>query len=68
MTPIAPLETPIALPLPDANQSAPSVSEAEGTNWEAEIITPSKPVHSLRVKLKYEGRRKPMPAESPWAE
>lgn len=68
MTPIAPFESAIALPLPDAQQSAPPVSETEGTDWEAEIITPCKPVYSLRVKLKYKGRRKPVPAENPWAE
>ena len=40
---IAPFEAPLALPLPNAKQPAPAVSEAEGTDCEAAIITPSKP-------------------------
>lgn len=47
----------------------PSYEEEDILNWDAAIGTPPpRPSGTLRVKLKYTGRSKPIPIEEPWAE
>ena len=46
----------------------PVYDEEDILNWDAAIITPPpRPSGTIRVKLIYKGRRKPIPVENPWA-
>ena len=45
----------------------PSYSEEDILNWEVAIeVPPSRPSGTIRAKLKYKGRSKPIPIENPW--
>ena len=47
----------------------PSYSEEDILNWDAAIVTPPlRPSGTIRVRLIYKGRRKPIPVENPWEE
>ena len=47
----------------------PTYSEEDILNWEVAIETPPpRPSGTIRVKLKYKGRSKPIPLENPWEE
>ena len=47
----------------------PAYDEEDILNWDAAILTqPPRPSGTMRVKLIYKGRRKPMPVEDPWVE
>ncbi len=47
----------------------PTYDEGDILDWDAAIITPPpRPSGTIRVKLIYKGRSKPMPVESPWEE
>ena len=47
----------------------PTYSEEDTLNWEFAIETPPpRPSGTIRVKLKYKGRSKPIPLENPWGE
>ena len=47
----------------------PTYSEEDILNWEFTIETPPpRPSGTIRVKLKYKGRSKPIPLENPWEE
>ena len=47
----------------------PSYEEEDILNWDVAIATPPpRPSGTIRVKLKYTGRSKPIPVEDPWAE
>ena len=46
-----------------------SYTEEDLLDWDAAIITPPpRPSGTIRVKLKYEGRSKPLPVENFWEE
>ena len=46
----------------------PTYSEAEVLNWDVAIeVPPPRPSGTIRARLKYKGRSKPMPIENPWA-
>ena len=43
-------------------------SEEEVLNWDVAIeVPPPRPSGTIRARLKYKGRSKPMPIENPWA-
>ena len=45
----------------------PTYSEEDILNWEVTIrVPPPRPSGTIRVKLKYKGRSKPIPMENPW--
>ena len=45
----------------------PSYSEEDILNWKVAIeVPPSRPSGTIRAKLKYKGRSKPIPIENPW--
>ncbi len=45
----------------------PSYSEEDILNWDVAIeAPPPRPSGTIRVKLKYKGRSKPIPIENPW--
>lgn len=45
----------------------PAYNEEDILNWDVAIqVPPSRPSGTIRVKLKYNGRSKPIPIESPW--
>jgi len=45
----------------------PVYDEEDILNWDAAIITPPpRPSGTIRVRLIYKGRRKPMPVENFW--
>lgn len=47
----------------------PSYDEEDILNWDVAMVTPPpRPSGTIRVKLKYTGRSKPIPVEDPWAE
>ena len=47
----------------------PTYNEEDTLNWEVAIETPPpRPSGTIRVKLKYKGRSKPIPLENPWEE
>ena len=47
----------------------PSYEEEDILNWDVAIaIPPPRSSGTIRVKLKYTGRSKPIPIEDPWAE
>ena len=47
----------------------PSYDEEDILVWDTAIVTPPpRPSGSIRVKLKYRERSKPIPIEDPWAE
>ena len=47
----------------------PVYDEEDILNWDAAIVTPPpRQSGTIRVKLKYKGRSKPIPAEDPWEE
>ena len=47
----------------------PSYKEEDILNWDVSIVTPPpRPSGTIRVKLKYKERSKPIPIENPWAE
>ena len=47
----------------------PSYEEEDILKWDVAIATPPpRSLGTLRVKLKYTGRSKPIPIEDPWAE
>ena len=54
---------------PKQRLTFPTYDEEDILNWDV-AITPSPPRRSgtIRVKLIYKGRRKPMPVEDPWEE
>ena len=46
----------------------PSYSEEEVLNWDVAIEAPPlRPSGTIRARLKYKGRSKPMPIGNPWA-
>ena len=46
----------------------PAYDEEDILNWDVAIVPPPRPSGTIRVKLIYKGRRKPMPVENPWEE
>ena len=44
----------------------PTYDEEDVLNWDIAITPPLRPSGIIRVKLKFKGRRKPMPIENPW--
>ena len=44
----------------------PSYDDEDILYWDVAITPPPRPSHKIRVKLKFKGRRKPMPIENPW--
>ena len=45
----------------------PAYSEEDILNWDVAIqVPPPRPSGTIRVKLKYKGRSKPIPIENPW--
>ena len=47
----------------------PTYNEEDTLNWEVAIETPPpRPSGTIRVKLRYKGRSKPIPLENPWGE
>ena len=47
----------------------PSYDEDDILNWDVAIVTPPpRPSGTIRVKLKYTGRSKPIPVDDPWVE
>lgn len=45
----------------------PSYSEEDILNWEVTIeVPPPRPSGTIRAKLKYKGRSKPIPIKNPW--
>ncbi len=54
---------------PEQRLTFPDYDENDLLNWDV-VITPPPPRRSgtIRVKLIYKGRRKPMPVEDPWKE
>ena len=54
---------------PKQHLDFPSYDEEDILNWDV-AITPPQPRRSgtIRVRLIYKGRRKPMPIENPWEE
>ena len=47
----------------------PAYSEEDILNWDAAIVTPPpRQSGTIRVRLIYKGRRKPIPVENPWEE
>ena len=45
----------------------PVYDEEDILNWDVAIVRPPRPSGTIRVRLIYKGRRKPMPVEDPWA-
>ena len=47
----------------------PTYDEEDVLDWDAAIVTPPpRPSGTIRVRLIYKGRSKPIPAENPWEE
>lgn len=47
----------------------PTYDEEDILYWDVSIVTPPpRPSGTIRVKLKYKGRSKPIPVENPWTE
>ena len=47
----------------------PVYDEEDILNWDAVIVTPPpRPSGTIRVRLIYKGRSKPVPVENPWEE
>lgn len=47
----------------------PTYDEEDILDWDAAIVTPPpRPSGTIRVRLIYKGRSKPMPVENPWEE
>jgi len=46
----------------------PSYDEEDILNWDAVITPPPRPSGTIKVRLKFKGRRKPIPIEDPWEE
>ncbi len=45
----------------------PTYDEEDLLDWDAAIVTPPpRPSGTIRVRLIYKGRSKPMPVENPW--
>ena len=44
----------------------PTYDEADILDWDAAIVTPPRPSGTIRVRLIYKGRSKPMPVENFW--
>ena len=61
------LETP-ELSFPKKRLAFPTYDEEDVLNWDVAITPPLRPSGTIRVRLKYKGRRKPLPIEDPWEE
>ncbi len=47
----------------------PTYDEEDLLDWDAAIVTPPpRPLGTIRVRLIYKGRSKPIPVENPWEE
>ncbi len=46
----------------------PVYDEEDILNWDATVMPPPRPSGTIRVKLIYKGRRKPLPVENSWEE
>jgi hypothetical protein len=46
----------------------PTYDEEDVLNWDVAITPPPRPSGIIRVKLKFKGRKKPMPIDNPWEE
>ena len=47
----------------------PTYDEDDLLNWDVAIVTPPpRPSGTIRVRLIYKGRSKPMPVKNPWEE
>ena len=46
----------------------PVYDEEDILNWDATIVTPPRQSGTIRVKLIYKGRSKPIPVKEPWEE
>ena len=47
----------------------PAYNEEDILYWDVSIVTPPpRPSGTIRVKLEYKGRNKPIPVENPWTE
>ena len=54
---------------PKQRLAFPVYDEEDILNWDAAIVTPPpRQSGTIRVKLKYKGHNKPIPAEDPWEE
>ena len=54
---------------PKKRLAFPVYDEQDILDWDAAIVTPPpRPSGTIRVKLIYKGRSKPMPVEDPWEE
>ncbi len=54
--------------LPKRCLAFPTYDEEDILNWDVVITPPPRPSGTIRVRLKFKGRRKPIPIEDPWAE
>ncbi|MDE0635983.1 MAG: hypothetical protein OXI43_09075 [Candidatus Poribacteria bacterium] len=46
----------------------PTYDEEDILKWDVVIPPPPRPSGTIRVRLKFKGRRKPIPIEDPWEE
>ncbi len=59
----------ISMPsLPKKRLAFPTYDEEDILKWDVVIPPPPRPSGTIRVRLKFKGRRKPIPIEDPWAE
>ena len=54
--------------LPQKRLAFPTYDEEDILKWDVVIPPPPRPSGTIRVRLKFKGRRKPIPIEDPWAE
>lgn len=53
------------LSFPKKRLAFPTYDEEDVLNWDATVTPPPRPSGTIRVRLKYKGRRKPIPIEDP---
>ena len=56
------------LSLPQKRLAFPIYDEEDILKWDVVIPPPPRPSGTIRVRLKFKGRRKPIPIEDPWEE
>ena len=54
--------------LPQKRLAFPTYDEEDILKWDVVIPPPPRPSGTIRVRLKFKGRRKPIPIEDPWEE
>ena len=54
--------------LPQKRLAFPTYDEEDILKWDVAIPPPPRPSGTIRVRLIYKGRSKPMPVEDPWKE